>query len=134
VLLKACTAEAPAEHFATGAARLPSKRIEAGEVVFIDAKGHDAGFGLPRHDPVARFGRHSVRLHWARSSKTASASSRDSACLERDRTLRAKVPRVSAVGESPTSALEALGPKTNIGLALCALCGAQADAVLGLRV
>jgi hypothetical protein len=33
-----------ARHFATGIARLPSKGIEAGEVVLIDTKGHDAGF------------------------------------------------------------------------------------------
>jgi len=33
------------------------------------------------------------------------ASSRDWACLELERTLRAKAPRVSAVGMSPTSAL-----------------------------
>jgi hypothetical protein len=111
-----------------------SKGIETGEVVCIDAKGHHGGLGLPRRDVLARYGSHLVRPQWPRSSKTARASSRDSACLELERTLRAKPPKVSAVGESPTSALEALGPKTNIGLALCALCGAQADAVLGLRV
>ncbi|MGB5366235.1 MAG: hypothetical protein WBM75_18605 [Polyangiales bacterium] len=38
--LEACTAEAPAQHFATGAARVSSKGIEACEVVFIDPKGH----------------------------------------------------------------------------------------------
>ena len=35
----------------------------------------------------------------------ARASSRDSACRELERTLRAKLPKVSAVGVSPTSAL-----------------------------
>jgi hypothetical protein len=44
-------------------------------------------------------------VQWARSPRTARASSRDSPCLELERTLRAKLPRVSAVGVSPTSAL-----------------------------
>jgi hypothetical protein len=35
----------------------------------------------------------------------ARASSRDAACLELDKTLRANMPKVSAVGTSPTSAL-----------------------------
>jgi len=50
--LEARTAEAPAEHFATRAARLSSKGIEAGEVVFIDPKGHDARFWSPCLDWV----------------------------------------------------------------------------------
>jgi len=45
--LEACTAEAPAQHLATVAARVSSKGIEACEVVFIDPKGDDAGFLLP---------------------------------------------------------------------------------------
>ena len=41
----------------------------------------------------------------ASNRKTARASSRDAACLEPDKTLRVKAPRVSAVGTSPTFAL-----------------------------
>ena len=103
--LEAYTAEAPAEHFATRAARLSSKDIEACEVVFIDSTGHDAGFLLPSLQRIAGWDPHFARLQRARSSKTACASSRDSACLELERTLRAKLPKVSAVGMSPTSAL-----------------------------
>lgn len=84
--LGAYIAEAPAEHFATGTARLPSKSIETGEAVFIDAKEHDAGFGLPHLDWVVCPDRHLPRLPCARSRKTARASSRDSACLELDKT------------------------------------------------
>jgi len=102
---EANTLEAPAEHFATGTARLPSESIETGEVVFIDAKGHDARFGLPCCYMLARYGSHLALVQRARSSKTLCASSRDSACLELEKTLRAKLPKVSAVGMSPTSAL-----------------------------
>ena len=41
----------------------------------------------------------------ASSRNTARAKRRDSACRELDKTLRANVPKVSAVGTSPTSAL-----------------------------
>jgi hypothetical protein len=55
------------------------------------------------------FGSHCVRhecyLERADSRKTARASSRDSACLELYKSLRASVPKVWAVGPSPTSAL-----------------------------
>jgi hypothetical protein len=54
---------------------------------------------------LARYGSHLALVQWARSSKTTRASSRDSACRELERTLRAKEPKVSAVGMSPTSAL-----------------------------
>ena len=112
-----CTPKAPAEHFSAGVTRLPRKRIEAGEVVFIDPKGNDTGFRLPRLDWAAWSGRHLVRLHWARSSKTARASSRKSACRELERTLRAKLPKVSAVGVSPTSAL----PCVELAVRFCQL-------------
>lgn len=102
---EANTPQTPAEHFATAAAGQPGKGIEAREVVFIDADGHDAGFGLPRRDMLARHGSHLALVEWARNSKTARASSRDSACRELERTLRANAPKVWAVGVSPTSAL-----------------------------
>jgi hypothetical protein len=54
---EASTPQTPAERFPTGAARLVRKGIEVGEVVLIDAKGHDAGFGLPSIDRFAGFGR-----------------------------------------------------------------------------
>ena len=41
----------------------------------------------------------------ASNCKTARASSRDSACRDFDMTLRANVPKVSAAGTSPKSAL-----------------------------
>jgi hypothetical protein len=41
----------------------------------------------------------------AGNRNTARASSRDSACRELDKTLRANAPKFSAVGTSPTSAL-----------------------------
>ena len=47
-------------------------------------------------------------LEPASSRNTARASCRESACLELDKTLRASVPKVSAVGISPTSALPCL--------------------------
>ena len=48
---------------------------------------------------------HDCFLQSASHRKTARASSRDSACLELDKTFRANVPKVWAVGMSPTSAL-----------------------------
>ena len=106
--LETCTPKAPTKD-SVAVTRLPRKGIEAGgEPVFIDPKGNDTGFRLPRLDWAAWSGRHLVRLHWARSSKTARASSRESACRELERTLRAKLPKVSAVGVSPTSALPCL--------------------------
>ncbi len=76
--LEARTAEAPADYFATGAARLSSKGIEPSEAVFIDPKGHDAGFLLPFHERIAWLGLHLAPLQPASSSKTTRASSRDS--------------------------------------------------------
>jgi hypothetical protein len=73
--------------------------------VLIHAEGHDAGFGSPPLGALAWFGRHLAPLRRARRSKTTRASSRDWACLELDKTLRASVPKVSALGSSPTSAL-----------------------------
>ena len=103
--LEACTTEAPAEHFATGAARVSSKGIEPCEVLFIDAKRHDAGLLLLSLQTIDWLGLHLAPLQRARRSKTARANSRDSACRELERTLRANAPKVSAVGMSPTSAL-----------------------------
>ena len=51
--LEACDAEARAQHFATGTARLSSKGIEACEVVLVDAKGHHSGFRFSGSDRVA---------------------------------------------------------------------------------
>ena len=46
---------------------------------------------------------HDCFFERASSRKTARASSRDSICLELDRTLRASVPKVWAVGTSPAA-------------------------------
>ncbi len=54
---------------------------------------------------------HDCQFSRASSRKTARASSRDSACLELDKTLCASMPKVSAVGASPTSALPSAVPR-----------------------
>jgi hypothetical protein len=54
---------------------------------------------------------HDCFFERASSCKTARANSRDSACLDLDRTLRANMPKVWAVGISPTSALPRVSPR-----------------------
>jgi len=79
-------------------------------------------YGIKRFE--SRCGYHDPFFQRASSRSTARASSRDSACLELEKTLRANRPKVSAVGTSPTSALPCIvsGPVLPLGKTFSRTC------------